>query len=115
MPEYGTHDEVAGSYLEMWVVYTCSTGQERYLAQERDPYDLVIGSVDFGGFGFSQFVVRYSIDPQNHFLLECPCGHIVGELSVSGFLATGRGVSNVNASPHKPSPQRVLLGEIVTK
>lgn len=46
--------------------------------------------------------MRYSVDPQNQLLLECPRGHVFGELSISRFLATERGVRNGNASLTDP-------------
>ena len=90
-------------------MYTCNSDQQRYLAQGRYTYDLVIGSVDFGGLRFAHFMVRYSVDPQNQILLECPCCHVFGELDVSGFPATkGQGLVMV-INPYKTPHLSVLF------
>ena len=96
-------------------MYTCNADQWEYLVQERHTHDLVIGSVDFRGLRSTKFAMRYTIDPQNQLLLERPRGHVFGELSISRFLAAERGVRNGKCISHRPSPKRVLLGEVITE
>ena len=74
-------------------MYTCNVDHEGSLAQVGRTYNLVIGSVDLGGLRSPQFVMRHRVDPQNRLLLECPSGHVSGNLSVSRVLSTERGVS----------------------